>query len=142
MLFRSHQVGHLEFGSFLFDFTKPSGLFDNRRFPREDEVNAGKQAAAEEEGVDPAQSLTDIGRFLSLFQDRQLAFDLFTVLEDCRLDYRIKVEYPGIRLAANRVQDEADRKSTRLNSSHKPISYAVFCLKKKNHPPPPPPLPA
>ena len=26
---------------------------------------------------------------------------------------------------------EADRKSTRLNSSHKPISYAVFCLKKK-----------
>ena len=26
-----------------------------------------------------------------------------------------------------------DRKSTRLNSSHKPISYAVFCLKKKTH---------
>src|SRR5205814_8357509 len=28
-----------------------------------------------------------------------------------------------------------DRKSTRLNSSHLGISYAVFCLKKKNHPP-------
>src|SRR2546429_3647253 len=27
----------------------------------------------------------------------------------------------------------ADRKSTRLNSSHGYISYAVFCLKKKNH---------
>src|SRR5438270_5303086 len=27
---------------------------------------------------------------------------------------------------------EADRKSTRLNSSHSQISYAVFCLKKKN----------
>src|SRR5207245_6095285 len=27
----------------------------------------------------------------------------------------------------------ADRKSTRLNSSHGSISYAVFCLKKKNH---------
>src|SRR5258708_15462471 len=26
-----------------------------------------------------------------------------------------------------------DRKSTRLNSSHQIISYAVFCLKKKNH---------
>src|SRR5690606_41569531 len=26
-----------------------------------------------------------------------------------------------------------DRKSTRLNSSHVKISYAVFCLKKKNH---------
>src|SRR5205807_9824929 len=28
-----------------------------------------------------------------------------------------------------------DRKSTRLNSSHLVISYAVFCLKKKIHPP-------
>src|SRR2546430_10292030 len=28
--------------------------------------------------------------------------------------------------------DDADRKSTRLNSSHSQISYAVFCLKKKN----------
>src|SRR5207253_10590959 len=29
-----------------------------------------------------------------------------------------------------------DRKSTRLNSSHVAISYAVFCLKKKNQPTP------
>src|SRR5258708_13100203 len=29
-------------------------------------------------------------------------------------------------------QRPADRKSTRLNSSHQIISYAVFCLKKKN----------
>src|SRR3712207_7436617 len=30
-------------------------------------------------------------------------------------------------------QDAGDRKSTRLNSSHANISYAVFCLKKKNN---------
>src|SRR2546429_7352201 len=30
---------------------------------------------------------------------------------------------------------DIDRKSTRLNSSHGYISYAVFCLKKKNTPP-------
>src|SRR5207245_7817521 len=30
-----------------------------------------------------------------------------------------------------RVAHEVDRKSTRLNSSHGSISYAVFCLKKK-----------
>src|SRR3712207_8975822 len=29
------------------------------------------------------------------------------------------------------VADDVDRKSTRLNSSHANISYAVFCLKKK-----------
>src|SRR3712207_8720070 len=37
------------------------------------------------------------------------------------------------RLLAVRGYDEAqDRKSTRLNSSHANISYAVFCLKKKH----------
>src|SRR5437764_7385492 len=30
------------------------------------------------------------------------------------------------------LRPERDRKSTRLNSSHRCISYAVFCLKKKN----------
>src|SRR3712207_8038820 len=30
------------------------------------------------------------------------------------------------------LDDPEDRKSTRLNSSHANISYAVFCLKKKN----------
>src|SRR5438309_8840908 len=35
-------------------------------------------------------------------------------------------------LASSRaIQGIADRKSTRLNSSHSSISYAVFCLKKK-----------
>src|SRR5438034_4845659 len=34
-------------------------------------------------------------------------------------------------LAAGHLTDEQDRKSTRLNSSHTVISYAVFCLKKK-----------
>src|SRR2546430_9235357 len=33
------------------------------------------------------------------------------------------------------VREEGDRKSTRLNSSHSQISYAVFCLKKKHFPP-------
>src|SRR5437867_6360386 len=37
-------------------------------------------------------------------------------------------ENPGRAYAVHRQQD---RKSTRLNSSHRTISYAVFCLKKK-----------
>src|SRR5699024_12179266 len=36
-----------------------------------------------------------------------------------------------LALAEGEVVLEADRKSTRLNSSHVSISYAVFCLKKK-----------
>src|SRR6266851_6537499 len=37
---------------------------------------------------------------------------------------------PGWRMS-NRPPRKPDRKSTRLNSSHITISYAVFCLKKK-----------
>src|SRR2546430_11404457 len=37
---------------------------------------------------------------------------------------------PHDRIARRLVRD---RKSTRLNSSHSQISYAVFCLKKKNN---------
>src|SRR2546428_1291451 len=35
------------------------------------------------------------------------------------------------RRLQTRIEVERDRKSTRLNSSHDQISYAVFCLKKK-----------
>src|SRR2546430_12412865 len=44
-------------------------------------------------------------------------------------------EFKGRRLktpAGDAVRPTGDRKSTRLNSSHSQISYAVFCLKKKN----------
>src|SRR2546427_1250695 len=37
-----------------------------------------------------------------------------------------------LRCASTSSSPSRDRKSTRLNSSHSQISYAVFCLKKKN----------
>src|SRR3712207_8005306 len=52
-------------------------------------------------------------------------------------EIRERLPYPGAEQGGDgageetpRAQDE-DRKSTRLNSSHANISYAVFCLKKK-----------
>src|SRR5256886_10515988 len=45
-----------------------------------------------------------------------------------RRDGRVGDQLPG-RVA--RLHGAVDRKSTRLNSSHSQISYAVFCLKKK-----------
>src|SRR5256886_13585142 len=46
----------------------------------------------------------------------------------------IRAAEPDHGAGGERVEDElrGDRKSTRLNSSHSQISYAVFCLKKKN----------
>src|SRR5688572_31964258 len=47
---------------------------------------------------------------------------------------RVRVLKSGKRIAVHRFDNSGfgrDRKSTRLNSSHSQISYAVFCLKKK-----------
>src|SRR3989454_2121576 len=53
--------------------------------------------------------------------------------DDCGLDQRNGRSVAGVpqRPAPLLVELELDRKSTRLNSSHLVISYAVFCLKKK-----------
>src|SRR5258707_5604818 len=48
-----------------------------------------------------------------------------------RLD-RPRPCHRGRSLPRSGRRDPGDRKSTRLNSSHANISYAVFCLKKKN----------
>src|SRR5688572_31467332 len=50
-----------------------------------------------------------------------------------RLLQPLAVDEQGLRVRGLDVDDrlDQDRKSTRLNSSHSQISYAVFCLKKK-----------
>src|SRR2546427_5095985 len=77
-------------------------------------------------------------KILEIFQTgaqrHMTAEDVFRVLLDERSDiglatvYRVltQFEQAGILIRSN-----LDRKSTRLNSSHSQISYAVFCLKKK-----------
>src|SRR2546429_4288820 len=47
------------------------------------------------------------------------------------LKVKAEAEPAALGLSAEPVQPVRDRKSTRLNSSHGYISYAVFCLKKK-----------
>src|SRR5205814_7947820 len=44
-----------------------------------------------------------------------------------------RYERGALRMRFSDNHDERDRKSTRLNSSHLGISYAVFCLKKKKY---------
>src|SRR2546428_1497842 len=50
------------------------------------------------------------------------------------LNITIRPTAPSVfRGSAESADGDVDRKSTRLNSSHDQISYAVFCLKKKKH---------
>src|SRR5689334_23569003 len=52
--------------------------------------------------------------------------------EHLQLAGRERSRATATSLAPGREGGRRDRKSTRLNSSHSSISYAVFCLKKKN----------
>src|SRR2546427_1758090 len=76
------------------------------------------------------QSLSDVpGRFETL--ERVLAADRHGALLE--LAVRASRRAAGDYLVAFEGITTPDRKSTRLNSSHSQISYAVFCLKKKNN---------
>ena len=46
-------------------------------------------------------------RFFDLFEDRKLSLDIFTVVEDGRLDARVKAEYPGIKSSYIQVQSDS-----------------------------------
>src|SRR3712207_7546316 len=59
--------------------------------------------------------------------------DYFASTESSRVDVvPLQVVTMGDRASEVFMKMQQDRKSTRLNSSHANISYAVFCLKKKN----------
>src|SRR5947209_17138792 len=69
--------------------------------------------------------------YTTLFRSRQQTFPslvhVFTLSIPKKVSSPRKQSPPFLLLARRRE----DRKSTRLNSSHANISYAVFCLKKK-----------
>src|SRR5258707_2304598 len=71
-------------------------------------------------------SQADLERIRTLFDDIERKADLIRLLE-------LAKEGEGVRIFIGQFQQpDQDRKSTRLNSSHANISYAVFCLKNKN----------
>src|SRR5690348_17490626 len=63
--------------------------------------------------------------YTTLFRSRLQCYEGLTSAEAL-----YEWNYPR-QLLAIRLAEAGDRKSTRLNSSHPSISYAVFCLKKK-----------
>src|SRR3712207_9442917 len=70
---------------------------------------------------------------LPIFPDLLLVLYLFTLGDErrCGLQEAPAQRYAHAVYLADERDDALDRKSTRLNSSHANISYAVFCLKKK-----------
>src|SRR5438874_10715593 len=92
--------------STLFPYTT---LFRSGREPLAGPLPAGEEALAVRSVLDQ-----EGGRAAELAPDREA------------------LQQPRQQHQDRRRDSDRDRKSTRLNSSHVEISYAVFCLKKKN----------
>src|SRR5690606_41973570 len=83
----------------------------------------------------PTRRSSDLLEQLSVYADELIArlklagglVDLDTTLSLRKPEVQVRID----REAASDLGVPVDRKSTRLNSSHVKISYAVFCLKKK-----------
>src|SRR2546427_8056830 len=73
-----------------------------------------------DDGADQLADELGVGQLVTVDEADDLAGAGHAVLPH----HVVEVGKPGIEV-------DADRKSTRLNSSHSQISYAVFCLKKK-----------
>ena len=122
----THQVAHLEFGSFWFEFDQPSVMFNDLRYELDRQKVMATQTAEmpeiDAESLERAW-LTDAQRFFDLFDDRKLALDIYTVVEDARLDARVKHEYRGIRNPYTEIQH--DSLPNRPNITELPMRQAM-----------------
>lgn len=95
----THQVGRMEFGSFRFRFDKPSTRFENTRNSLELKSTEGTNSNI--------SATTDIQKFFNFFEDRQLSSDIFSVIEDGRVDAKVKDDYKGISKGYVSIQLDA-----------------------------------
>src|SRR5690625_5531834 len=70
------------------------------------------------------------GNLKSIYKDKNLDLELDSYVEFDSISPKANIHLNLIGANLNNL-GLSDRKSTRLNSSHVAISYAVFCLKKK-----------
>src|SRR5690606_39348180 len=92
--------------------------FEDRLQPADATVAVGGGAVElAQVGARPEPALEVVGLAVGVPEDARLAED----------------DHPAEHRPDQQQQHDQDRKSTRLNSSHVKISYAVFCLKKKKN---------
>ena len=90
----THQVGHVEFGTFKFKLKNESKFFNNLRF-----------GIANNENISENKEITDMTNFFKFFDDIKLAQDIFSIFEAYRVDQKIINKYRGIKKSYLDVQD-------------------------------------
>ena len=95
----THQLGHVEFGTFKFDLDKPSQNFED--------IRADLIIKMDKANPDKSTELTDMSRLFKLFNDSKLAEDIFSIFEAHRVDSMIISKYKGISQSFKEVQESA-----------------------------------
>src|SRR5262245_16305768 len=91
----TQQAGHMEFGSFDFEFDRPSTRFRDWR-PKLTAPPEYHDHDHGHEGQHEPAPLTELTRFFKLFPNRRLALDIFAIVESARIEARVMREYCGI----------------------------------------------
>ena len=89
----THQIGHFEFGTYEFRIDRAITLCRDLGFSHHP--------------VERDDTKTDLMKFLDLFDNSRLATDIFTIVEDSRIDFLTKQRYRGIGQDFSRIQAEA-----------------------------------
>ncbi len=94
----TQQAGHLEFGSFGFEFDRPATKFEDlrRRLAEPPDYHDHDHG---HEGHHEHPSVTELTRLFRLFPNKRLALDIFSIVESGRVEARIMHEYRGIAKA-------------------------------------------
>lgn len=87
----THRAAHYDGGTFSFEFLRAATHFKTLR-------------PSSLDGMQPHEHESDLETFFSLFAQRQLAVEIFTVMEDLRLDEWSKRRYPGLLDAYEKIQ--------------------------------------
>jgi nitric oxide reductase NorD protein len=113
----THRAAHYEGGTFAFDFLRHAPHFASLR-------------PATMEELDRHEQETDLESFFSMFAQRKLAIEVFTVLEDLRLDEWAKRRYSGLRGAYEKIQRAAlhDRPALAELGPRNALAEIMVCL--------------
>jgi nitric oxide reductase NorD protein len=91
----TQQAGHIEFGSFDFEFDRPSTLFRDLRRRLDQLAESGFHAKSRDHDHDE-RTPAGLTRFFQLFPNKRLALDIFSIVESTRVENRVMTKYRGI----------------------------------------------
>jgi hypothetical protein len=102
----TQQAGHIEFGSFAFEFDRPSTRFNDIR-PKLTGPPEYYDHDHGHEGHHDRPSATELTKFFRLFPHKRLALDIFSIVESARVEARIMHEYRGIATSYQIMRERA-----------------------------------